>query len=1623
MEIKKEDGLLSEVEKEIGEFVDKELKKPSKFFKILKNTMLFFVFMLSFISIFFSITPSRQFALKIALDVLNAGLQGEILVKDVKFASLSNIYLEDIIIIANKDTVLDAKRINIKFRFLKLFNNEVIVDKLVLNNTKVNLQRNKDDSTWNFEHIVYPSLDTTTTQVPDIKINVFHLEFINSQLKLSDNVNKELHTSLNLSNFNLQKLNIDLSAYAEIRNNIYRANIHKLSFVDEISKFSLINSKLSAALDPNSLKLSNLIVNTNSFQVLGKISLNNFDVFGIDTLKSINYANLSADLSTKQFTPIEFFDIISLKDLKIGGVLDLNIKAKGKLNDLVVEKFTIKSSETSLALSGHFWDLLDDNPKYELVTDESSVSNSDIYEIIGYLPKDKMPIFKHIDISDLHILGDTKAVKTQFNFDTKQGKLKGKFDYNFFSEDFDCDVNFNQLNLSSFFNKKVLLSDLSGQITAKGKSFDIQKSKFDVDLTINNSKFQEVNIGRLGLIANSIGNGKINIVNLKYSRKFTELTKTLTTDSTNSTNSTNILANSSDNSANNNIAVVFKPEFEMNGYLDVIDTDGNDFSTKHKLAPIYNLNFVLNEFDLSKLLANKDLPTSISGRGKIEGNGVDLDKIKINLNNQIDYLSFGDRAFLPFNLDLDIDNSTDLKKMNLSSDFLNLQLSGEYNFSELFELAHNQNLVLANFINDKLNNILPKLDSASNFGIFPINQVNKFPNIDCLIDIKVKDISILSAFVDNLYLKTQFETKLSIKSDSTVTQVQISDFQMPTMRLGYKGSRLRLQDFNFSAEFGTKLQEGITQFNYLRVGLNSSQPIIFDKKQYAITKFETSFRDDDFDFNFDLTYDSLINLKASGFGLITGEEKNELNFEIGDFLLSIGDSLFWRNTEKILFTNIYNSFDFYNFKLQGKNTDKFFISGLIDFQNRVSKNLSLQIETLQLDDIFSLLEAFNKEDIEEESVEKSTNDKNAEKQAAENNIKGLIKSFNIAVNGSFDNPLIKVKSEIDDIIINKESFGNLTAELFHSQGIISGNIDIFSKKNGTNIDIEVKKLPILLSIDGKKFDERVNQKEELKVDIDVDKLALKTVENYAPAISDLNGFGYLKLNLGGYLSNNIDYNGKAKFEDVDFLVDATNIRYKANGEASLKKGLVNLDKVLVHNYEQDLTNGLAKVTGTISLKGVDIDYLDIIVNTKNLLVLNQKAKKTLRWIYGDLRIATGKEPLRFFGTLKKPSLTGDVDVLFGDLVMPQEDVSQIVKSKFNYIVKGSEKDITNEVIFIDKEKFNKKWDNRKKQENLSLDSLKKAQEELKKQQEEELIEKENGDNVINRNKRFSDIINYDLNLRIPGIFKVNMVINAAIELFAELSNKDLNKPLHYIKNRDEKDAKLFGDMVVKDNSRLSFFKSFKTSGYLYFTSGNLLNPNLDLVANYRGRTTGSNSKDFLVDIKIGGTKEEPIINYSYILGSTQSAGDQSQVLQNVFYLLTLGNLKSQGDGSGDFSLNKSTSDFANSMLAGMATKQLNQVLAKSGLNAEINFDSGDIEQAKIKLSGQVFNFAQLSYGGKLSDINSANEIQLSVPFSALFTSTFLKDMVLQASYINTLNTIQTQDQKIWEMKLKIGGSR
>lgn len=1602
--------------------IDKKLNvissiKSNWFLKSIKYTFIVFFIIFSFVLIVLNLPFTRKLILKTGLEYLNEYLLAKVSIGDIKFINFNHILIDDILIITNKENQLDTlakvSNLELKFKFFKLFNNEIIVDKLKFTNSKINLIRYNNDSTWNFDYIAPPNLDTTTSPLPNLIINAISFEFINSNLKLVDYTVKKEKKYLNLSNFDLNNLNFDISLFADLQRSYFNANIHSLSFVDNKSNFTIDNLKLNAFLSPSRLTLNNLNITTDKSTIIGKASLNNFDVFGIDTNKTLEKSILVSNLKTENFYPIEFFEILDL-DVQIGGKVDFDIDVKGNLNDLEVKKFKIISIETELDLYGRLKNLLNGNVQYELTSNESDLYSNDIYNIVRYIPKEDIPKFNHLDIKYLYVKGDTKKVKTIFDFDTKQGKAKGDFDIIFQDLKYNCNIKFENLNLKGFFNNNLLLSDLSGSIKADGKTFDPKKINVDLQLNLNNSRYLDYDIGFLDLSIKADGKGLIKVEKCDFSSKVLI------------SSNTNI-----DSAATKDTLTTINPnkiELKLLGFFDF----KNNYTD-------YNLKLNLNNFNLAKYLNNSGFPISITSQFEINGQNFNLDNIVLSIKNQTESIDFGDRAFIPFDFDLKLNNQDLIKTLNFESDFFDIELKGNYKLIPLFDFITLQNSVIANFVNNKINNITPKLDTSINLATYKINKIQNYQKINCDIIIKGKDMSIISAFIPSYYFDTNFDINLNIKSNDKESNIDINRFSINNFYLSDNQFRLKFDTLDLQLNFSTNIINEVPEVNSINFKSNGQSPVIYDNNEFEINYFNILLNNKNLKFDNNVTINNFYKIRTDGNISINNEN---LGFDINKFEIGLGDSILLNSKSNLIFDNKYNSFNFKNFKLFSNKNQELNLLGLIDFQSQKIDNLVIEVNELLFTDLFLIIDEFKRysdgeyklEFIKNEKLKKLTNklnidtiknnkdnyylqDKSLEKQGK---VSGLIKSASFVINGEFEDPNIEINSLIDNIIANGEKIGNLSINLNHQDSNIEGKLKIKSQSKNLDLIIDVNSFPINLGISDKSYDQRINKRKNLDIDINLKQLALKSIEHYVPAVSDINGKGDLNLKINGYLPDKINYNGEAKLYNVNFLVDQTNIRYKATGSANISKELITLNDVKVLNYEEDFKNGEADVEGTIKLKGLDIDELDIRLNTKNFLVLNQKAKKTLRWIYGDLRIATGQEPIRFYGSLSKPNVTGDVEVKFGNLVMPQEDVSQIIRSQFNYKIYNpdEEKDI---ITQNKKNKINKQSQISKKEPDFSKDTNNILANESQNNELKVIQEKETKN--INQITNFSDLINYDLNIKLSGLLKLNMKINSLIELFAEITTKDANKPLKYIKKRENKDPKLFGEITVHDNSRLSFVKSLKTFGSLYFPTGNLLNPNLDLEANYRGRTTGSTPKEFLVNIKITGTKEQPIIEYSYILDGNLSSGEQSQISQDVFLLLSLGNIKGRTDTQSGFDINRSTNDLTNSVLSDIASKQLNQVLAKSGLNAEINFENGNIEQANIRISGQVLNVAQLSYGSRLSDINSANEIQMQVPFYALFNVPLLRDMILEASYINTLNSIQTQDQKIWELKLKLGGSR
>ena len=408
----------------------------------------------------------------------------------------------------------------------------------------------------------------------------------------------------------------------------------------------------------------------------------------------------------------------------------------------------------------------------------------------------------------------------------------------------------------------------------------------------------------------------------------------------------------------------------------------------------------------------------------------------------------------------------------------------------------------------------------------------------------------------------------------------------------------------------------------------------------------------------------------------------------------------------------------------------------------------------------------------------------------------------------------------------------------------------------------------------------------------------------------------------------------------------------------------------VKNKPQDLKNGVADIQGYLKMKGFSFDDFEFEIKSSKFKVMREETRLVSPDLFGDMIIANGKKTLIFSGNFDYPKLSGDIDILSSKLSMPNEVASQIIESKLRYKVVDNVIKVT-----IDESK----------------DSLESDKTEI--------------------NENFLDILAMDLNIRFIEDLEMYIELNALTDMKVFLGTKYKEDVVVFKKARKE-DAKLVGSIFLRNDSYLTFLgKRFSTSGEVSFPTGEISNPTLNIVSRYTNYTPKGNPFEVLIDLK--GTKNQPILDFSYIYNNLKATEDKKEMEQNAFSLLALNMLKDDALGSDQASnsnLQGEAVNIGNSILSNLATKNINEALIEYGVSANVDIDINNPDQSVVKLQGKLFNIVKWSVGGNISNIEN-NQVAIEIPLSYY--------SILQFSKPNNPFIIK-DNQVLGEIKLRFG---
>lgn len=1504
-----------EVEK-IEKADKKKISIMRRLMKYFRNLLILLVLFTITIMVLVQQSSFRTWAIEKILDLASSELEAQIEIKDINFSSFHSIEIDNVIIITQGDTLANIPKLNLDFNPNKLTQNLAEVYQLNIYNPKIKIIRNKAGE-WNVDHIAKPSTDTSTKPPSKFVIDLKNLLIRNADFTLIDSTQDQtIGKSINYSNMRLLGLNISLDALVKLYNPEIYAQIKNLSAWEAHTGTSIKEFNSTSSIIPGKISSYNTKFEVNGSKVEMNAELSNFDILGKGGNTDIANAKILLYLNADKMKQENISRFANIGDI-IKSDIDINLVVKGTFDNMIFERAKLSFENTKLNFSGNLDNLSGKKPLYyEVKFKKSYIKQSDISKLLPSIDLKSIPNLHYVEIEELKAHGGVDTLTSELNLKTASASINGLLDLGFAKElNYKANLNTINLNLAEILKDSTKSSNINSNIVVSGSGTSLEKLNTDLKIYGTNS-----NIGKLDLssikIDIDVHNSLINIDTLQI-------------------------------------------DFEdKEHYLDLIGK--LDFINPKD--PKYNLKLSFDQFNISKLITNKILPNQAGGRIKINGHGFDIATLSMDLESELDYLTFKDRTFVPIQIHAHFNQENlENKIIKIESDFADLDIVGKFNFVDVINSIAFHSESFVSFVNDKINIVVPS--SELNKDTLPIYHSNKkkmLQNLDCQITGKVKDISIVSMIEPKIKIAGKAALGFKIKTNDSLSIIGIDSLNVNSFFFEDHNVSMKLNEIALSGNFILDIQDTLASYSRFAFYTRSQSEQRINTLQIQHPDLILAYLDNDIKFYAKSGMANIVDFYITGNANIN----NGLNFNIDTLAVDLAKKYTWVSKEAIALDFNKNGFNVKKLLLNRISGEDISVDGDFDAATMSAKNLNLTMTRIDLEPVLEFLPANTKKTF--------------------SSLKGTVDKLNVNLNGKIAQPEIKIDIDGSNFSFNNYLLGDLHAKFIHRDSVIKGELGIFHPKmKNSEITVKMISFPLNLSISDMKLKNRFHGAEKMDARFEAKNVAMKAIEPFLPAVSDFTGYGNAYIDFSGVLPDKLDYNGKANFKDISFLTDATNIRYIGEGALDISYGRIDLDNIIVRNTKTDYAKGKAEVSGYIKNTAFSIDSLNIFAKTKDLLVLNDGSKRTFPDLYGECRIATGIEPIHFFGTLNEPNLYGDVNILKADLKMPQEEIRKVVASQLKYEIKSD---------VLEKRKRKLEFENKRKNDSLY----------------EESANIEQSENTFVPEVSFKDLINYNMNIRFPGIFRLDMDINSVINVKAEIGLDDNSKPLHFEKSRKENEPKLTGGtLVLKDNSEVNFFyKKFRTKGKLQFSTGAVYNPNVELEAYREGKTSGDSPQEYLVKLFVNGTKEKPIIFYMYSLDGQFQTGDQTKIFENISYLLLLGTLKTNKQQAG---LTNVSIDFGNQIVSNTVTQELNRAIASYGIYANIQ-DVLNFDKAKLEIKGQLFNKYTWTYGGSVKDFTSYNQLMLEVPI--------YDNLILQTNYLNSNTSVISPDQKKYEVKVR-----
>ena len=988
--------------------------------------------------------------------------------------------------------------------------------------------------------------------------------------------------------------------------------------------------------------------------------------------------------------------------------------------------------------------------------------------------------------------------------------------------------------------------------------------------------------------------------------------------------------------------------------------------------PLSKFNATFTHVNVGYISGDPSIDLLLSGAMNIDVQGTHLDSLTGVIEADMEEFLLKDRALMPFKLSCIMKRQNYHKRsISLRSTPCDADIEGDFSLLGLVDrVVGNISSILDNAT--KKTNTIRGVPAANTASSKTMDEMFNKP-VNAQFFIECRDLSAVELFTPDVSLDIYGKIKGKIKGTRNFSDIYIDTIACSSLHIIASGNDIRSE--KFAASLQTRMlhekDTSTLEFASITIKVDTACTIndlqLFSPSVYLVMRKDKA----DIAVGADIAHQFAAHLRG-----ILSIEEHSLGFILSSLHVSYSGHQ-WNASNDIIGQFSTDGLSLKQCFIQRNDGETIRINGMASTEKFTS--LTIGVYDFLLPDLLT----FPFIDVSTKSLLQT--------------LDGRVDSLVITANGMFSNPFVSIKTSMKKLSYNNVFIGDQILQAQSKDSVITGDLRVINSSlqgTPTTMTIRIHSLPLNIALHEVK--NRWSTTKPLDIEATAKELSLATIAPFIPGVTKVQGMGDAQITVKGIVGDHLDYGGTVRFYKASFVTLSSNILYKAAGKMTLRNNTVTIDTVLIANDGNDYPKGRASVTGSVLVDGFSVEYVDLIIRSPELLVLSPASEATMPTMYGKFVIASGKNPIHLRGTLDKPVPTGDIVVKDADITMPPDKKFQKKISVFRY-----EKDSVSGTHKYTVKTVN---DTNGTVQPSAQTSSKKSEAKI--------------------NAGIVDKMKYDMNILIvPNKFKLSMILGNFEKLIAYVNPKDKNIPLLF-RREPFGQFQMFGELIVQDKSTYEFVKTLSAGGTVNFETGQLDNPRMNLLAVLRQkRTFNSKQQEYTVEVKIEGTKKEPIVSFSYSIDNIAGAGTKEELTENALMLLVFGRTKAELFGAQSTGQGGSLVGDLSGSASSLITSQLGSLLQGTFIReATINFNGnvGDISNANVSLAGQIVGDVQWRVGGSIGDLATNNNFSIDIPLSAFFNKGFLDNLVLQlttSAVNNNASANALRQQKLWEVKL------